>query len=241
MTRLTLAAALFAALPLPAVAQVATQPAVMIDGTILDVAATGKTSRVPDIATIRAGVVTQAPTAAAALSENANRVDRVLAALKSAGVAARDIQTATISLQPQYRYAENQPPVITGYQASNSVAVRFRDVARSGTILDTLVKQGANQIDGPNLSIDKPEAAEDEARVDAVAKARARAELYAKAAGLRVTRIVSISETGGAQPNPPMPMPMMVKAQRGAEMADTAIAAGEQDVTISVTVRFLLN
>ena len=240
MPRLALAAAILAALPLPAIAQVATQPAVMIDGTILDVAATGKTSRVPDVATIRAGVVTQAPTAAAALSENANRVDRVLAALKSAGVAPRDIQTATISLQPQYRYAENQPPVITGYQASNTVAVRFRDVARSGTILDTLVKQGANQIEGPNLSIDKPEAAEDEARVDAVAKARARAELYARAAGLSVTRIVSISETGGYQPNPPMPMPMMVKAQRGAEMADTAIAAGEQDVTISVTVRFLL-
>ena len=240
MPRLALAAAILAALPLPAIAQVATQPAVMIDGTILDVAATGKTSRVPDVATIRAGVVTQAPTAAAALSENANRVDRVLAALKSAGVAPRDIQTATISLQPQYRYAENQPPVITGYQASNTVAVRFRDVARSGTILDTLVKQGANQIEGPNLSIDKPEAAEDEARVDAVAKARARAELYARAAGLSVTRIVSISETGGYQPNPPMPMPMMVKAQRGAEMADTAIAAGEQDVTISVNVRFLL-
>ena len=240
MTRLAFAAAIVAAMPLPAIAQAATQSAVMIDGTILDVAATGKTSRVPDVATIRAGVVTQAPTAAAALNENANRVDRMLAALKSAGVAARDIQTATISLQPQYRYAENQPPVITGYQASNTVAVRFRDVARSGTILDTLVKQGANQIEGPNLAIDKPEAAEDEARVDAVAKARARAELYARAAGLSVTRIVSISETGGYQPNPPMPMPMMMKAQRGAEMADTAIAPGEQDVTIGVTVRFLL-
>ncbi len=239
MTRLALAAALVAALPLPAIAQVATQPAVMIDGTILEVAATGNTSRVPDVATIRAGVVTQAPTAAAALGENANRVDRVLAALKSAGVAARDIQTATIALQPQYRYAENQPPVITGYQASNTVSVRFRDVARSGTILDTLVKQGANQIDGPNLSIDRPEAAEDEARVDAITKARARAELYARAAGLRVVRIVSISETGGYEPNPPMPMVAM--SMRKAEMAaDTAIAAGEQDVTIGVNVRFLL-
>lgn len=234
-------AALIAALPLPALAQVPVQPVqpvAMIDGTILDVAATGKTTRVPDIATIRAGVVTQSATAAAALSENAARVDRVLAALRAAGVAARDIQTATISLQPQYRYAENQPPVITGYQASNAVSVRFRDVARSGTILDTLVKQGANQIDGPNLSIDKPEAAEDQARVDAVAKARARAELYAKAAGLRVVRIVSISETGGYQPGPPMPM--MAMAKRGGEMADTAVAPGEQDVTVSVTVRFLL-
>ncbi len=238
MTRLALAAAL-AALPLPAVAQVAAQPAVMIDGTILDVAATGRTSRVPDVATIRSGVVTQGATAAAALADNARRMDGVLAALKAAGVAPRDIQTATISLQPQYRYAQNQAPVVTGYQASNSVAVRFREIARSGTILDTLVRQGANQIDGPNLTIERPDTAEDEARVDAVAKARARAEIYARAAGLRVTRIVSISETGGYQPAPPMPM-LMAKASR-AEAADTAIAAGEQDVTVSLNVRFLLN
>ncbi len=238
MTKLALAAVL-AALPLPAAAQVAAQPAVMIDGTILDVSATGRTSRVPDVATIRAGVVTQGATAAAALAENARRMDGVLSALKAAGVAPRDIQTATISLQPQYRYAENQPPVVTGYQATNSVAVRFREIARSGTILDTLVRQGANQIEGPNLSIDKPAVAEDEARVDAVAKARARAELYARAAGMRVTRIVSISETGGYQPSPPMPM--MVKSMRGGESADSTIAAGEQDVTVGVTVRFLLN
>jgi uncharacterized protein YggE len=237
MTKFALAAVL-AALPLPVAAQVAAQPAMLVDGTILDVSATGKTSRVPDVATIRAGVVTQAPTAAQALSDNAARVQRVLAALKSAGVAVRDIQTATISLQPQYKYGENVAPVITGYQASNTVSVRFRDVAKSGTILDALVKQGANQIDGPNLSIDKPEAAEDEARIDAVARARARAELYAKAAGLRVTRIVSISESGGYQPSPPMPM-MMVKAQRAE--ADTAVAAGEQDVTVTLSVRFLLN
>ncbi|MES2336802.1 MAG: SIMPL domain-containing protein [Pseudomonadota bacterium] len=237
MTKLVLAAAL-AAVPLPAAAQVAAQPAVMIDGTILDISATGKTARVPDVATIRAGVVTQAPTAAAALSDNAARVQRVLAALKSAGVADRDIQTATISLQPQYKYGENVAPVITGYQASNTVSVRFRDVAKSGTILDALVRQGANQIEGPNLSIDKPEAAEDEARIDAVAKARARAELYAKAAGLRVERIVSISETGGDMPQPPMPV--MMQSMRGKAAADTAVAAGEQDVVISVSVRFLL-
>lgn len=236
MTKLALAAALVA-LPVPALAQVAALPAVTIDGTILDVAATGKTTRVPDVATIRAGVVTQGPTAAGALAANAARIQKVLAALKGAGVADRDIQTATISLQPQYRYAQNEAPVITGYQASNSVAVRFRDVARSGTILDALVKQGANQIEGPNLSIDKPEAAEDEARIDAVAKARARAELYARAAGLRVSRIVSISESSGYQPGPPVPM--MVKAER-LQAADTAVAAGEQDVTVTVSVRFLL-
>ncbi|KQN25530.1 hypothetical protein ASE86_04695 [Sphingomonas sp. Leaf33] len=227
-----------AAVPMTAGAQVPAQPVVVVDGTILDVTAVGKTSMTPDVATIRAGVVTQAATAEAALADNAQRVQRVLAALKSARVTDRDIQTSTISLQPQYRYGENVPPVITGYQASNTVSVRFRDVARSGAILDALVKVGANQIDGPNLSIDKPEAAEDTARTDAIAKARARAEVYARAAGLRVDRILSITEGGGYAPPPPMPM--MVARMATKEMADTAIAPGEQDVTISTTVRFLL-
>lgn len=236
MIRYALATVLAAA-PLPASGQVASTPAVMIDGTLLDVSATGRTTRVPDVATIRAGVVTQASTAAAALSANATRISAVLAALKSAGVADRDLQTANISLQPQYRYVQNQTPVLTGYQASNTVAIRFRDIARSGAILDTLVKQGANQIDGPSLSLDKPEAALDEARTDALAKARARAELYAKAAGLRVDRIVSISESGEfAGPTPP---PIVMMTAR-AEAADSKIAAGEQDVTATVNVRFLL-
>ncbi len=238
MRLLILAAAAATSLPATAGAQVAVTPAAILpDGTLLDVAVTGKTTRVPDVATIRAGVVTQAPTAAVALSDNAARVTRVLAALKAAGVADRDIQTANISLQPQYRYAQNEAPVITGYQASNTVSVRFRDIARSGRILDVLVKEGANQIDGPTLSLDRPDAAEDEARVDAMAKARARAELYAKAAGLSVSRIVSLSETGGYAPPPPMPVMMMA---RGADAAESKIAAGEQDVAITVNVRFLL-
>lgn len=226
--------ALFA---VPATAQVPGQPQMMlVDGTILDVSATGRTTRVPDIATIRAGVVTQSATAAAALADNSARMNRVLAALKTAGVADRDIQTSNIGLQPQYRYVQNETPIITGYQATNSVSIRFRDIAKSGSILDVLTGEGANQIDGPALSIDKPEAAQDEARVDAIAKARARAVLYAKAAGFTVSRILSISESGDFAPNPPMPM--MMRAQ--AAESDTKIAAGEQDVTMTVAVRFLL-
>ncbi|MFD1786236.1 SIMPL domain-containing protein [Sphingomonas floccifaciens] len=230
---------IFAMLATAAVAaQVPAQPVAIVDGTILDVTAVGKTSQAPDVATISAGVVTQAASAEAALASNAERVRRVLAALKAARVADRDIQTSTISLQPQYRYGENVPPVITGYQASNSVSIRFRDVARSGAILDALVKVGANQIDGPNLSIDKPEAAEDAARTDAIAKARARAEVYARAAGLRVDRILSITEGGGYQP-PIGPMPAMAMRME-AKAADTAIVPGEQDVRVTTTVRFLL-
>ncbi len=217
---------------------VTVEPMIPAAGTVLDVSAEGRTTRVPDVATIRAGVVSQAATAAAALSDNAQRLNRVLAALKKAGVAPRDIATASVGLSPQYRYAENQPPVITGYQATNSVSVRFRDVAKSGVILDALVGEGANQIDGPNLSIDQPDAALDEARADAVKRARARAELYARAAGMRVTRIVSITENGenAGSPNPPM---LMARASMAKD--STQIVAGEKDVTVSISVRFLLN
>jgi len=216
------------------------EPLVPAAGTILDVSAEGRTTRVPDLATIRAGVVSQGATAAAALSDNAQRMARVLAAVKRAGVADRDIQTATVQLQPQYRYGENVPPIITGYQATNTLSIRFRDIAKSGTVLDALVAQGANQIDGPNLSIDKPDAALDEARTDAVAKARARAELYAKAAGMRVARIVSITENGADAGGPERPM-MMARAMAADSMAKTGIAPGERDVTVNVSVRFLLN
>jgi uncharacterized protein len=167
--RILLAAALLSA-PVPALAQ----EGVPIAGTLLDVHAQGRTTRTPDLATIRAGVVAQAPTAAAALADQAERMARVLEALKRAGVADRDVATATVGLQPQYVYQEREPPRITGYQATNSVSVRFRDVRRAGAILDALVGSGANQIDGPDLSIDQPDAALDEARLDAMRRARAR-------------------------------------------------------------------
>lgn len=239
MRSIVLAATAAMLVPLSASAQQQAAPAapVLLDATLLDVVAEGRSTRVPDLATIRSGVVTQGATAQAALSENAQRMDRVIAALKRAGVADRDIQTATIQLNPQYRYGENVPPTITGYQATNSVSVRFRDVAKSGAILDALVREGANQIDGPNLAVEAMDAAMDEARTDAIRRARARAELYAKAAGLRVERILVIAE--GSAPMPPQPMPVM--AMR-AEMAakDSQVLPGEQEINATVTVRFLL-
>ncbi|OQW78423.1 MAG: hypothetical protein BVN33_00850 [Proteobacteria bacterium ST_bin13] len=218
----------------PAVAQ-SPQPAAMMDGTILDVVAEGTTSRVPDLATIRTGVVTQSATASAALADNAARMARVLAALSRAGVAARDVTTTAATLSPQYRYADNQPPVITGYQATNTVSVRFRAISTSGPILDALVAQGANQIEGPILSLADPDAALDDARTDAVKRARARAALYARAAGLSIVRILSISESGdqAISPGP-------VLYARAKEAADTAIMPGESAVTARLSVRFLL-
>lgn len=236
MIRLMTAAALAATIPLAATAQVAPAAASVTEGTLLDVVAEGRVNRVPDIALIRAGVVSQGATAAEALSANARQMASVLTALKAAGIADRDVQTATISLNPQYRYAENQPPVITGYQASNSVSVRFRDIAKSGTILDALVKQGANQIDGPNLTIDAIDSAMDEARIDAVKRARARADLYARALGMKVERIVMVSE--GSDGGAPGPVPqMMVRAEA---KDSTQVVPGEQQVSANVRVRFLL-
>ena len=164
--RLIAAAALLAAAvstaSVPAAAQVSeVRP---ITGTRLDVVATGDVARVPDLVRINAGVVTQAPTAVEAIRQNAARMEAVRAALRAAGIADRDIQTSNLNLNPNYRYAENQPPQLVGYQAVNEVSVRFRDIAKTGAILDALVAQGANQINGPTLTIERPEAALDEAR-----------------------------------------------------------------------------
>ena len=216
----------------------AVEPMVPASGTVLDITAQGLSTRVPDLATIRAGVVTQGTTAATALSDNAARMGRVLQALRRSGVAARDLSTNSVTLQPQYRHGENLPPVITGYQATNSVAVRFRDIARAGTILDTLVAEGANQIDGPALAIDDPDAALNEARADAVKRARARADLYARAAGLSVVRVVSIAEAGQDAGEPGQPP--VIQMRMAAATPRTEIVAGEKQLSATLSVRFLL-
>jgi uncharacterized protein YggE len=226
-----------AALPSIAAAQSAQPQMPPITGTRLDISATGETTRVPDVAIISAGVVTRAPTAGAAIQQNSARMDRVLAALKRAGVAERDVQTSSINLNPEYRYQENKAPELVAYSASNQVSIRFRDIRNSGRILDALVAEGANQINGPTLTIDKPEAALDEARMNAIANGRARAELYARALGKRVTRLISVSEGGGGYPVPP-PMPMVERMS--AQAADTKIVAGEQKLQVNVSMVFEL-
>jgi uncharacterized protein len=159
----------------------------------------------------------------------------VRAALKAAGIADRDIQTSSINLNPDYRYEEGRNPVLTGYRASNEVSIRFRDIANTGRILDALVAQGANQINGPSFSLDKPEEALDEARIAALATARRRADVYARQLGKRVGRILSVSESGGGVPQP---MPMMMR-QEAADAANK-IDPGEQTVSVSLAVSFEL-
>jgi uncharacterized protein YggE len=229
MKKLMLASTIALALPAAAAAQT-------VNGTRLDVVATGEVTRVPDVARIGAGVVTQAATASAAIQQNAQQMARVRAALKRAGIADRDIQTSSINLNPEYRYVENRPPVLTGYRAGNEVTVRFRDLANTGRILDALVAEGANQINGPTLTLDKPDEALDEARTAALRKAQARADMYARSLGKRVARVVAVSETGANYQ--PYPRPMMAEARGMAADAASKIDPGEQSVAVNLTVTF---
>jgi len=240
MKHALLAAASLAAAVIPAAAEAQQAAAITqtIAGTRLDISATGEVTRVPDLAIITAGVVTRSATAGGAIQQAATRMARVREALRQAGIADRDIQTSNISLEPQYTYANNQPPKLNGYSATNQLSIRFRDIENTGKILDALVAQGANQINGPNLTIDKPEAALDEARAKAVAAARARADLYARSLGMRVARVVSVSESGGSFPVPP-PMPMYARAE-AAQAADSKIEAGEQKLQVNLAVTFEL-
>ncbi|ROP77059.1 hypothetical protein EDF74_2721 [Stenotrophomonas rhizophila] len=206
------------------------------DGTLLNISANADAKRVPDVATLSAGVVTQAVDGNSAMRENATQMTKVLAAIKAAGIAERDVQTSGVNLSPQYRYADNEAPKITGYQASNTVSLKVRDIAKLGKVLDVLAAQGANQINGPQFEIDQPEPVYDEARLAALKKAQARAETYAKALGLRVRRIVSISESGGGNVRPMM----MMRAAAAPMSADesTPVSPGESTVSVNLDVVF---
>ena len=222
--------------PMTAAAQSAPSIAVPSDATLLSVSASADVKRAPDVASIGAGVVTQAADANAAMRANAEQMQKVMAAIRAAGIADKDIRTSGINLSPQYRYAENQPPAITGSQASNNVDLKVRDLGKLGKVLDALVASGANQVNGPSFEIDQPDAVQDEARRAALDKAQARAQMYAKSLGLRVRRIVSISEGGGFQP----PMPMMKAMAMDARMESAPVSPGETTLSANLDVVFEL-
>ncbi len=237
---LILAIALAFGTPMTACAQSQTAPgyAMPSDGTLLSVSAEASAKRVPDVATISTGVVTQATDANAAMRANAVQMDKVMAAIKAAGIAERDVQASGINLNPQYKYVENAPPSIVGYQASNTVNVKVRDLSKLGKVLDAFVEQGANQVNGPSFEVDKPDEAYDEARVAALKKAQARAQTYADALGLKVRRIVSISEGGASIPRP---MPMMRALAADAGFAkETSVSPGESSLSVSIEAVFEL-
>lgn len=232
------------ALSLPGAAMAhSDQPAIAATSTLLTITAEGKSVRTPDLAVFTAGVVSEGKTAGEALTANAAAMIRVIATLKKAGIADKDIQTSQINLNPVYGQPVIGPsgqmvqePRIVGYQASNTVTIRSRDIKGFGKVLDALVASGSNQINGPAFQMSDPRAAMDEARGDAMKQARVRAELYAKASGLRVVRIVSISEGGGYSP----PQPVYAMAKSADASSATPIAAGEVEAQVSVTIQFEL-
>lgn len=205
----------------------------MFQSTTLNLSAYGETRVAPDKATINLGVQTEAPTASAAMSANNERMNTVIAALRRAGIADKDIQTSNLNLSPQYDYVEREPPRLRGYQASNQVTVTVNDLSKLGAAVDATVKAGANNVNGISFGLKNPTAAENAAREEAVKALAAKAELYARATGHRIGRLVNLSEGGGAMPFPP-PAPMAAYARL--EKADsTPISAGELNVRIDVT------
>ena len=191
----------------------------------------GEASAVPDLVTINAGVATDAATAAAALGANTARMKQVFAALETLGVPHKNIQTTEFSVSPQYSNGQNnEARRLTSYRVSNQIRVRLQDVANLGKTLDALVSAGANQMNGIDFAIADPAPLLEKARADAIADARARAQTYARAAGVTLGPIVSIREGGGG-PRPMYRMMAMTSAP-----APVPVAAGEQSVSADVTV-----
>ena len=216
-------------------AQTASGYTLPADGTLLSVSSQAEASRAPDIATISAGVVTQAPDGNTAMRQNAAQMTQVMAAIGKAGIADKDIQTSGVMLNPQYDYRDNQAPKITGYQATNTVNLKVRKIADLGQVLDALAAQGANQINGPTFEIDQPEPVYDQARLAALKKAQVRAETYANGLGLKVRRIVSISE--GSSGGGPRPVMMMARAKAA---DSTPVSPGETTLSVNIDVVFEL-
>jgi uncharacterized protein YggE len=230
----------------PAAAQVAApmESDAAFRATTLTLSSYGEARTAPDQATINMGVTTQAPTAGAALAQNRTRMTAVISALRAQGIAERDIQTTGLDVQPQYTYSrapngqEQGPPRITAYQVTNQVTVLVRDLARLGPSVDAVVSSGANQINGISFGLQNADARADEARRQAVENVRRKAELYAQAAGLRVVRLVNLSESGGYTPRPPVVM--MRQMAEAASAGNTPVQAGEVGVRVDVTAVYEL-
>ncbi|MEK7661176.1 MAG: SIMPL domain-containing protein, partial [Pseudomonadota bacterium] len=224
-----------AALVSPTMAQSAPTCCAQPSPSILNINTTADLKQAPDIAMVSAGVVTQHRSARNAMADNATKMSAAFAALRAAGIAERDLQTAGINLAPQYVYEENKPPRLTGYQVTNTVNVKIRDMTKIGPVLDALVAQGINQISGPNFQIEDSDAALDRAREEAMRKAMRRGDLYARGAGMRIKRVVSINESGGYQPQP---QPMVMMSRMAADVAQqTPVASGEVTMSIQLSVQ----
>jgi uncharacterized protein len=187
----------------------------------------------PDLAEIEGGVTSEAKTAREASEANNAAMGKVLQALKGAGIEEKDVQTSRLSLQPQSAPNRTGPSTVAGYRASNRVTIRVRDVTKVANVIDTLVGAGANEIGGINFVVSQASKLLDEARERAVADARRKAEIYAKAAGVTLGAPLSISEEGNSAPVPYRRM--------AAGMAVSApVAQGEETLAVSVSVSWAI-
>jgi hypothetical protein len=195
----------------------------------------GEVQGKPDTANVQIGVETSAPTTNAALSQNNMQVTTIISRLMELGIAEADIQTSNFNIHPAY---DDNGREITGYNVSNNVSVTIRNLEQAGTLLDEVVQVGANRIYGINFSVADPSMLLEQARIQAIANARSRAEAMAQANGLSVGEVLIISENIGSAP----PMPMGRGGMPAAEQAASVpVQAGEQVFNASVQVTFALN
>jgi uncharacterized protein YggE len=215
----------------PALAQGTTE--VTKDHT-LSVTGTGIVTVKPDTADVTVGVTTQRDTAAAAAGDAANVMDAVIKAIKALGIEDKDIQTSSLSLNGVYDYSNNTPR-LTGYQAVNQVTVTVRDISKTGAVIDAATGAGATDVNSIVFRLDDQVAAEAAAREQAVLSARAKADTIAKAAGVEITGVISIAETGA-----PVPTPMYFDSAKAAgvamDSAPTPVQGGTIDLTVDVSV-----
>jgi len=194
----------------------------------------GEVRIAPDMAVIAIGTVDQAATAAEALAANSKSMAAIMAVLKAASIAEKDMQTSNFLVQPRYDYGNStQPPRLVGYEVSNTLTVTVTHLDRLGALLDKSVASGSNRIDGISFQLAEPGKALDEARRLAAQDASRKAHLYAAALGIGLGPVLSISESGGLPP----PIPMQMKTM-GAEAAsaDVPIARGEQTIAVDVNI-----
>lgn len=225
-TRLALLVALLACLPVAAVSADDAPRQIVVTGT-------AETSAAPDVARLTLGVETRAETAGGAIAENATAMRALFAALDGLGIAPEDRQTVRLDLLPVYRDrsgSADMPLEIVGYRADNLVAVTLRDIGTLGTAIDAVAASGANRIDGIAFEVAEPGPLIDAARADAVRDGRAKAELFAEAAGVSLGPVLSITERGGG-----MPRPMMARADAAMDMP---IAEGRLSLGASVEMVF---
>ena len=205
------------------------------DGGTIVVTGTGRISVHPDVADLRLGVTVARPSVEAARTEAARTMDAILVAVDAAGVPRTDVRTAMLSVQPRYDYRDGRAPALTGYDIANVVEVTVRDLGRLGAVIDGTLGAGATSMDGLTFRVADPAPAERDARIRAMAEARARADVLAESAGLAIDGVIDIVE--GTPVRPPSPF---AKAERMAMAADVAtpLEAGELEVSVSVTVTY---